>query len=405
MPGKACVTNLLETFDFLTKNFAEKKSIDMVFLDFAKAFDKVSHRRLLYKLEAYGISGNVLKWISAFLSNRIQRVVMGEFMSNWSNVTSGVPQGSVLGPTLFVLFVNDLPSVFKNKCKLYADDCKLMATVDSIEEIDKVQDDINSAVSWSETWLMELNAEKCKIMHIGKNNRSHSYNMLDLKKNKPHQLETTTNEKDLGVYITSKLKSDKHISSAAAKANSILGQLKNTFASRDKEIWKKLYTSFIRPHLEYCVPVWCPHQRGDISELEKVQKRVTKVPTETRRLDYNTRLISFGLTSLETRRCRGDLIQFFKITNNIDTVDLGLKPHYTRDRSRGTYIREIVKNCEERQNFFVNRVVNAWNKLPDYVVNIKRLNNVYLQTNKVNFKLVNDFKRELDKHTKLMAAS
>ena len=134
-----------------------KKAINIVFLDFAKAFDKVSHRRLLYKLEAYGICGNVLKWISAFLSNRVQRVVLGEFMSNWSKVTSGVPQDSVLGPIFFVIFVNDLPSVFKNKCKLYADDCKIMATVDSIEERNELQDDINSAVKWSEAWLMELN--------------------------------------------------------------------------------------------------------------------------------------------------------------------------------------------------------------------------------------------------------
>ena len=246
------------------------------------------------------------------------------------------------------------------------------------------------------------NGAKRKVMDIGKKNKSHSYTIFD-KKGAPQPLKTTTCEKDLGVHISSNLKSEKHVNSAVSKANSILGQLKNTFASRDAGIWKKLYTSFIRPHLEYCVPVWSPFLKGDISALEKVQRRVTKVPIETRRLDYETRLTRFGLTSLETRRIRGDLIQFFKIANKIDTVELDLKTS-ARERTKATYIREIVKNCDERHNFFSNRVVNAWNDLPPSVTNIKRVSNMHLQTKQINAKMVNDFKKELDNHKKMAAS-
>jgi hypothetical protein len=389
VPGKACVTNLLETFDYLTKNLGIRKAVDLVFLDFAKAFDKVSHHRLLYKLEAYGIVGNVLSWIKAFLSNRIQRVVLGEHMSNWARVTSGVPQGSVLGPTLFIIFVNDLPEILKNKCKLYADDCKIMATVDTQDEIASLQSDIDAVVKWSDEWLMQLNAEKCKIMHLGKKNISSTYTMLDSSAGRLHTLAPTTCEKDLGIFITSDLKTAKQASYAASKANSVLGQLKKTFVSRDLIIWKKLYTSYIRPHLEFGVAAWNPYLKKDIAVLEKTQRRVTKVPFDTRHLQYPQRLARFDLTNLETRRLRGDLIQLYKINNGLDIVDWDFKKIFVRDDERGQYRREIVKNFDQRHHFFTNRIVNDWNRLPDDVVNSDS---------------VKDFKCSLDKYFKSRTA-
>jgi len=131
---KACITNLLETMDFLTGNMAKKLPVDVIFLDFAKAFDKVPHQRMLYKLKMYGIEGNLLDWIKGFLLNRFQRVILGDTQSNWLPVTSGVPQGSVLGPILFVIFINDLPDVIckENICKIYADDTKILSIVNSL---------------------------------------------------------------------------------------------------------------------------------------------------------------------------------------------------------------------------------------------------------------------------------
>ena len=169
--NKACITNLLESNDLLTKMTSNGIPIDTVFLDFAKAFDKVSHPLLIYKLKKYGISGKLLNWIIAFLTNRRQRVVLGDTVSEWLPVLSGVPQGSVLGPTLFILFINDLTDQLQNYASLYSDDTKLICGLNpyNINEcILSLQDDINKIVEWTKTWQMELNISKCKVMHIGK---------------------------------------------------------------------------------------------------------------------------------------------------------------------------------------------------------------------------------------------
>jgi len=146
LPKKACVTNLLETVDIVTSELAIGRPVDLVYLDFAKAFDTVPHKRLLVKLEAYGIDDQLRAWIRYFLSDRKQRVVMGEFESEWTDVTSGVPQGSVLGPLLFLLYINDLPDLWTNVSKFYADDGKIIGKeVNTNEGVKKVQADVDAA--------------------------------------------------------------------------------------------------------------------------------------------------------------------------------------------------------------------------------------------------------------------
>ncbi len=169
VPGKSCTTNLLETLDILTNILDKGKSADVLYMDMAKAFDKVSHRRLSFKLSAYGIIGDVLTWITQFLSNRRQRVVLGKVMSDWLPVLSGVPQGSVLGPLLFVIFVNDLPDIFQNHCRLYADDNKLIAPISqNISSYHDVQTDIDSMTEWCSKWLMNLKVYRHVANYIPK---------------------------------------------------------------------------------------------------------------------------------------------------------------------------------------------------------------------------------------------
>lgn len=286
----------------------------------------------------------------------------------WSEVLSGVPQGSVLGPTLFVVYINDMPSVFTSISKLYADDSKLMARVNSVSDAAKLQNDLNSAVQWCSKWLMQLNFDKCKVMHFGKKNPKTKYFLHDPLSGM-HPLAETTCEKDLGVFLSADLKHQRQVASAAAKANSMFGILKNTFVSRDKNIWSKLYKTYIRPQLEFAVPVWNPYLKKDIAVLEKVQRRVTRLPHSLRGISYENRCTEMNLTTLVDRRRRGDLIQKYKIENKLDVINWHKTPTCSRSASHRPQFRgETIKNCEPRNKFFNNRVANPWNALPDEVI-------------------------------------
>ena len=252
----------------------------MALLDFSKAFDKVPHDRLLFKLKNYGICGKLLDWIKSFLSCRKQRVVLGNHSSNWIEVTSGVPQGSVLGPVLFIIYINDLADCINCPSSIYADDTKMFKTIRENSYIDNTrafQEDLDKVVIWSRMWGMELNLKKCKIMHFGKKNRKNKYTMLDINSSRI-TLSSSTSERDLGVILSTNLKSTTQTNRAASKANSMLGLLKRTFNCRDPNLWKKLYTTYIRPQLEFAVAAWNPSLKKDITTLEKVQRRATKVP-------------------------------------------------------------------------------------------------------------------------------
>jgi ribonuclease P/MRP protein subunit RPP40 len=145
--------------------------VDVVLLDFAKAFDTVPHKRLILKLRAYGISGLTLKWIEAFLKNRKQRIVLGEIISSWAETFSGVPQGSPLAALLFVLFINDLPEILKNITKLYAGDTKIMNEMLTSASTLSLQSDLDLAFAWTQNWLVKFNINKCKVMHYGYHNK------------------------------------------------------------------------------------------------------------------------------------------------------------------------------------------------------------------------------------------
>ena len=375
--SKACNTNLLESMDAITSSLAYKRWVDVIFLDFAKAFDKVPHRRLLCKLEAYGIHGSLLKWLEDFLKDRKQRVVMGNHVSSWEAVTSGVPQGSVLGPILFVIYINDMPTCVSNHlCKLYADDSKIIAEINNTDDSRKLQDDIDSIVEWTDVWLMRLNYDKCKVMHIGRGNPKNEYTLRDSSTGIVHKLIQTETERDLGITLSSDVKWHAHATKIASKANSLLGWMKNAFMCREAALWKTLYTTYIRPHLEFAAPVWGLYHKGDIERVERVQRRATRVAHDLKRYDYPKRLQKLGLTTLEERRLRGDCIQQFKILTSRDEVHWISTPRSTEPmRGRRAQLRrEHVTSCSQRENFFTNRIVNRWNELPDALVQATSLN-------------------------------
>lgn len=321
------------------------------------------------------------------MKGRKQRVILGEHYSDWNDVESGVPQGSVLGPVLFLLFINDLAELITCVCKMYADDTKVMASINRHNpkpDVEKLQENINRIVNWTRTWGMQLNVGKCKVMHVGRLNPHNKYTMSD-QNNIEITLNETNCERDLGIFLSSDLKPTNQVNHAASTANKILGMLKNTFVNRDMHIWKKLYTCYVRPHLEFAIPAWAPYTQKDINCLEKVQRRATKLIHECRGKPYDQRCSRIGIPKLTERRVRGDLIQIFKIYNKIDEINWHHTPLVADSRvgRRPQLRREIVRCCNQRHNFFLNRVANGWNKLPDDVVNSNS---------------VNQFKNKLDKY-------
>jgi hypothetical protein len=202
IPSRSCTTNLLEFFEVATEILDGNEPFDIIFLDFAKAFDKVPRRPLLAKLRAMGIEGLLLAWIEDWLTGRKQRVVLNGETSDWADVESGVPQGSILGPVLFVVEINDLDLVvqFINIVRKFADDTKLGQKASTQEQRDRLQAALDALSAWADTWGMSFNVKKCKVMHLGHNNLKQDYWMAGQK------LETTDEERDIGITVTDNLK-------------------------------------------------------------------------------------------------------------------------------------------------------------------------------------------------------
>jgi ribonuclease P/MRP protein subunit RPP40 len=229
-----------------------------------------------------------------------------------------VPQGSVLGPILFIIYINDLTETMTNTCKLYADGTKILSTQTARHDSETLQRDIDNATLWCKQWLMAMNPHKCKIMHIGKSNEQRSYTMAT--DTTRLQLTKTNSERHLGIIISSDLKWHDHTSHAANKANRMLGMMSRTFSHFTHELLKIVYSTFVRPHLEFAIAACNPYSQGDINKLEKVQLRATRLPPAIRNLDYSQRLHVLGLTPLHTRRICGDLIQTYKLVNGLESV-------------------------------------------------------------------------------------
>ena len=386
LPKKSCTTNLLEAYEVMCEAFEKGHPLDVIYTDFRKAFDTVPHRRLLLKLQAYGIDGHLLTWIRNWLTSRTQRVVLGNTISDWTNVLSGIPQGSVLGPLLFLIYINDLPKELVNLMLLYADDGKLLGKARTQEERDQLQADIDTCVRWARTWLMSYSVEKCKVMHIGRLSKksAHVYTMKD-SEGVDRALETTCVERDLGVLVSDDLKLGAQCRAAAAKARWKLGAFKKTFTSRSQRLWEMLWKAHIRPHLEHAIQAWSPYLKGDIKVLENVQRAVTKHMGGMKGMNYEKRLTELGWTTLEARRTRGDLIMTYQLRNSNAAVNLNTW-HWTNPlaeidgpvgsvRAGDVRLNPPVKyKCKQRENFLTTRVAAPLRDLPKGIINSTSVN-------------------------------
>ena len=371
LKARSCLTNMLCFWEEITKWIDVGSPVDIIYLDFQKAFDKVPHQRLLLKLKAHGIGDSITDWIEQWLTDRRQRVVVDGEVSNWKSVLSGVPQGSVLGPILFLIYINDLDDSITSNVLKFADDTKLFRKVNTDGDKQHLQNDLDRLVKWSEKWQMLFNFGKCKCLHTGHRNLNVNYKMGDT------VLGTTVKEKDLGVTISADVKVSEQCGIAASKGNQILGLIRRNITYKGKKLIIPLYKAIVRPHLEYCIQAWRPYRKKDIDTLERIQRRATKIIPELRDLSYEERLKECGLTTLETRRLRGDQIEVFKILNGYENIDRNMFFSLKKDsRTRGHEVKLVKDQCrlDIRKHSFSQRTINEWNKLSTDCVTASSVN-------------------------------
>ena len=255
---------------------------------------------------------------------------------------------------------------------LYADDSKLFRYISGENDSLVLQSDLNNLSDWFEKWLLKLNISKCKVVSFGRNVINvHQYSICGLELEHVHQIN------DLGIIFEDKLNFSLHISAKVNKANSILGIIKRNFRYLSQESFVMLYKALVRSHLEYAIAVWCPYKKGDISSLEKVQRRATKLIGSIKHLPYVDRLIQLKLPTLKYRRARGDMIEVFKILHGFydNTSNINLTPHVgvaTRGNKYKLYKKSVKYDL--KMHFFTNSVVSLWNSLPDEVVDSNTTN-------------------------------
>jgi hypothetical protein len=369
-------TNLLESLNDWTNSLDHSSFVKVVYTDFAKAFDVVSSTKLIYKLEnQYGIRGKLLSCFKSFITGRIQCVSVGSSKSSFLPLISGVPQGSVLGPFLFLLFINDLPEICDSgfKGKLFADDAKLYNCNDYRLDPESVQHTLDKLFEWSKNWQLNLSVYKCGSLLLKGSSSFEDEHELLLDNERLNVLDEIS---DLGVIVDNHLTYSSHIDNIVSKANQRIFLIFKAFQSRDVSLFVFAFKTYVLPILDYCSSIWYPHKLHDIDRLESVQRYFTKRLSGLWDTSYSNRLLHCKLTSLELRRLFFDIVLCYKIVYSL--IGLKFTDFFEIDKNtitRGHNLKLLIPRCKTscRQHFFSVRIVPVWNSLSNDLVNCQSL--------------------------------
>jgi len=356
-------SQLLESVNDWSIALNVRNSVDVVYIDFQKAFDSVVHSKLLHKLKSFGISGILLQWLTNFLHNRFQSVKVGAQSSSFSPVTSGILQGSVLGPLLFLIYINDIVDIIGPNltAKLFADDVKIYVSICDIDSINLLQDSLFAISRWAAEWQLNISISKCAVLHLGRKNLIYDYSLDGV------TLPNVREMRDLGVLVNNNLSFSSHYAQITAKAHQRAGLILRCFKSRDPLILFRAFTVYVRPLLEYCSPVWCPVYKTNVIKIESVQRRFTKRLRGLAGLTYKERLQYLSAETLELRRLKQDLLTMFKLFNGIIDVDVSQffdVTGYSQTRGHNFKLVKPVNNNNARAFSFSCRRIDCWNSLP-----------------------------------------
>lgn len=368
--GRSVDSNLViftsEILSAMDKGF----SVDAIYTDFAKAFDKICHSTLLKKLWELGIHGDLFRWIKSYVERRSQSVILGGYTSKSKLISSGVPQGSHLGPLLFIIFINDIIKVFSHSnVLLYADDTKIYRVIRDDVDHNLLQEDLNSFEEYCKINHLTLNLDKCYVISFTKKKNPCNYDYKLFNRN----LTRVTQIRDLGVIMDSKLTFIPHIESVLQKSYKQLGFiLRVTKPFRLPLTYKILYNSYVRSHLEFACAVWNPYFATHVKRLERVQKKFIKsldYRTGNTYTNYNDSLKRHNFQLLEQRRECVDSTLLYKIINGHLDVPLLLQNiqfRVPRRRERNCRKKKLFSLPSSRtryaKNIFIRRACNLFNE-------------------------------------------
>ena len=368
--GRSVSDQLLLAYNLVTKRYDDGLIPDFVLLDFSKAFDKVSHSVLFEKLYLLGIRGRLLDWIKDFLTGRKFRVVVDDghskAFSTWRNVTSGVPQGSLLGPILFLVFINFLCHDIRSTAFMFADDLKLIGTSMDGSQTTNLQVDLDTISARASSWGLPFNVAKCSVMRFSRRKTDNLALPPPAYHLESQRIQPCETAKDLGVIVDNGLKFHAHVDKACRNSNGKAHELTNGTVCRTPAFMKELLVTYVRPIMEFGSVVWNTGYAGDVRRLEAVQRAFTKKIHGYQNLTYSERLEKLDLFSVEGRLLRCDLIQTWKILHGLSPIkpEALFQPQKRQTRGHALKVFKERANTDIRKRFFTCRVTNEWNSLP-----------------------------------------